>query len=337
MNTKEFEGTKGITLIALIISILILLILAGVTLQLAVGEDGIIGRAIVAREQHEEAEEKEKLELAVSAAMVDGKGELTTENLNKELREQFGNEEEVKPTSVGWSYNGNKRYRIYNDGKVEHIIFQPVEYIESTGTQYIDTKYIPKTNTELRLEISFSGNFNAADDGRTTIFQAMNNDRAYIFALNFGGESSQSKQLFAWINKTWGGTLDEIQSFTINNQIKNNKNLITMKSGKITYGTFSRTLFEKTVDNDRSLFLLGNRSSNGNIVTFKAYNAKVYSLKLLEGDDLKRDFLPCYTTTTVTDVDGKTCPSGTIGLYDLVEDQFYTNQGTGEFLKGEDV
>ena len=344
MNTKEFEGTKGITLIALIISILILLILAGVTLQLAVGEDGIIRKAIVAREQHKAAEENEKLQLAVATALTKGKGIISMEKLNRALKEQFGNESEVQTNCGGWVYKKGKSYIIFLDGKIEEKVngklptaFEEVEYIESTGTQYIDTKYIPKTNTELRLEISFSGNFNNATDGRTTIFQAMNNDRAYVFSLNFGGDSNQSKQLFAWIDKVWSGNYADVQMIDISDTIKNNKNLITMKSGKITYGTVSRTLFEKTVDNDRSLFLLGNRSSNGNIVTFKAYNAKVYSLKLLEGDDLKRDFLPCYCTQEIIDVDGKTCPSGTIGLYDLVEDQFYTNQGTGTFLKGEDV
>ena len=60
-------------------------------------------------------------------------------------------------------------------------------------------------------------------------------------------------------------------------------------------------------------------------------------MNLYEDDIMKRSFIPCYSITTVTDVNGKQCQKDTIGLYDMVEGKFYTNQGTGEFLKGADV
>ena len=43
--------TKGITLIALVITIIVLLILAGVSLNLIAGTDGILGKASSAREK----------------------------------------------------------------------------------------------------------------------------------------------------------------------------------------------------------------------------------------------------------------------------------------------
>ena len=58
---------------------------------------------------------------------------------------------------------------------------------------------------------------------------------------------------------------------------------------------------------------------------------------MYDNDTLIRDYIPCYCTTTVTDVNGKQCSRGTIGLYDLAEGNFYTNQGKGNFSKGLDV
>ncbi len=57
----------------------------------------------------------------------------------------------------------------------------------------------------------------------------------------------------------------------------------------------------------------------------------------IEYDNNIKNFVPCYCTTAVTDVNGRQCQSGTIGLYDTVEGKFYTNQGNGTFLKGNDV
>lgn len=65
---------------------------------------------------------------------------------------------------------------------------------------------------------------------------------------------------------------------------------------------------------------------------------KVYSCKIYEGTTLVRDFVPCYSTTAVTNIEGKQCPSGTSGMYDMVEGKFYTNQGGGtDFIAGPNV
>ena len=53
---------------------------------------------------------------------------------------------------------------------------------------------------------------------------------------------------------------------------------------------------------------------------------------------IKKHLVSCYSTTTVNDVNGKSCPEGTKGMYDLLTGEFYTNQGTGnDFTAGPDV
>lgn len=53
------KGQKGITLVALVITIIVLLILAAVTLQLTLGEHGIFGLAETAGKNYTNAQGKE--------------------------------------------------------------------------------------------------------------------------------------------------------------------------------------------------------------------------------------------------------------------------------------
>ena len=60
-----FKSEKGITLVALVITIIVLLILAGITLMLALDDNGILGQAENARMVQIEADTKETMELAI--------------------------------------------------------------------------------------------------------------------------------------------------------------------------------------------------------------------------------------------------------------------------------
>jgi len=68
MNQKN---QKGITLIALVVTIIVLLILAGVTINMVLGDDGIIGQAQQAKVTQEEKEKEEKDELDKGAGNID--------------------------------------------------------------------------------------------------------------------------------------------------------------------------------------------------------------------------------------------------------------------------
>ena len=61
---NQIKGKKGITLIALVITIIVLLILAGVTIATLTGDNGLLKKATTAKEANEEAREIEQLKLA---------------------------------------------------------------------------------------------------------------------------------------------------------------------------------------------------------------------------------------------------------------------------------
>ena len=62
---------KGITLIALIVTIIVLLILAGVGIAMLTGENGILGKATIAKEKTKEAEDEENKRLEDYSSMID--------------------------------------------------------------------------------------------------------------------------------------------------------------------------------------------------------------------------------------------------------------------------
>ena len=62
------KNKEGITLIALVVTLIVLLILAGVSIALLLGENGIIIQATQAKENSKEAEAREKLELTLLSA-----------------------------------------------------------------------------------------------------------------------------------------------------------------------------------------------------------------------------------------------------------------------------
>lgn len=92
---------KGITLIALVITIIVLLILAGISIALLTGENGILEQAKKAAEATKQAKEQEELDL---------------EELNNQIEiAKNGGEFKIEDIGIGWtlgnsldSYNGEK-------------------------------------------------------------------------------------------------------------------------------------------------------------------------------------------------------------------------------------
>ena len=87
---------KGITLIALVITIIVLLILAGVSIAMLTGDNGILTQARNAKEETEKASELEGIQLAVIGSETKDNEYLDIldeESFQEELEKHFANEE----------------------------------------------------------------------------------------------------------------------------------------------------------------------------------------------------------------------------------------------------
>ena len=66
-----FKGEKGITLVALVVTIVVLLILAGVSISLVVGQNGLITKAKETQEAQDKAYARDVVETALKAVEID--------------------------------------------------------------------------------------------------------------------------------------------------------------------------------------------------------------------------------------------------------------------------
>ncbi len=88
-NRIESNNAQGITLIALIVTIVVMIVIAGVTINMTIGENGIFTKAVKAKEMQEAAEVKERLELKqLDARLALGGENMTLENYLKYLVDQ---------------------------------------------------------------------------------------------------------------------------------------------------------------------------------------------------------------------------------------------------------
>jgi len=93
------KNNKGITLIALVITIIVLIILAGVTINLTLGQNGIFNKAEEAKEEQYQASERDALELILSEANIE-KATNDEYNSNDFLTNMFENEGMIVDSNI---------------------------------------------------------------------------------------------------------------------------------------------------------------------------------------------------------------------------------------------
>ena len=184
--------------------------------------------------------------------------------------------------------------------------YTQLNYIQSTGTQYIDTGVVP--STALITEITFACESNGIAEN--AIFGSAWSVSGYFFMVysEING--------FRW--HSCGGYADAVVS-----DVTAKHNAICQK-GKLTLDGVEYTLSASGSDSTNAVRLFGVTSNEGYT---RAANGiyKLYRCKMHNGNTVYRDFIPCKN------------PSGTVGLYDLISGEFYSNAGSGAFIPGEEV
>ena len=192
--------------------------------------------------------------------------------------------------------------------------YTEVEYIQNTGTSYINTNYYPNQDTRILAEMQVV-TFNSY--GR--LLGAGNHNTANTISCDY----VDSGNIF---EISWGGYTGWTQYSVVSNYDKHtydwNKNYFyidgTLLDSK-TYNTF-------TCSYKLGIF---NVLESGNVPTSNAgryFYGKLYSFKIYDNGTLVRDFVPA-----MRDSDNK------YGLYDIVNDVFYLSPNGNNFIGGEPV
>ena len=152
----KFKKNKGITLIALVVTIIVLLILAGISISMLTGQNGILNRAQEAKTKTQVANEKETVNMAAMEALTEGNGTITKEILTKTMKAYLG-KNDVELTGNGpWQYVGSDgAYTIGTSGKVA----QGWVYVYD-NTQSVKEAPVGVTNGKITLNIGDYINYN---------------------------------------------------------------------------------------------------------------------------------------------------------------------------------
>lgn len=181
--------------------------------------------------------------------------------------------------------------------------YKRLEYIQSTGTQYVDSGFIPNQDTRVEVECAL------VPSTKDTRFLLGSRSAASLNEFQIATSDGYYRTDYNKTHSNLSNISYGNEKFYIDKD-KNVTNLNNEYSATATYSSFSCPV---------NLYIFGT-NSNGSF--YNGATAKVYTCKIYDNGTLIRDYIPCQTA------------SGEIGLWDDVNSVFYGNAGTGTFTAG---
>ena len=143
MKDYELMRNRGITLIALVVTIIVLLILAGISISMLTGQNGILNRAVDAKEKTEKSKFEENTVLSEYEQLIrDYAGK---EKIAISVSDIAQNKEKYYGKEVANYTKGNLVYKIF-------YIDKENKYGDGTNTVYLKADY--KEKRKLSIDVS---------------------------------------------------------------------------------------------------------------------------------------------------------------------------------------
>ena len=203
----------------------------------------------------------------------------------------------------------------YYDFGIDYTLpseYTALSYIESTGTQFINTGYIPSKTTEFEMIFNYNQTISGSTgkNGYGVIFGSRTSSSSYCNILS--GFNSYSTGYFGYGNNT------RIAANIIPNQV----NYISLKDNVYSANGVNTAINPIAYPSTFYPLYIFNLDEKNKQTSEYSY-IDLYSLKIWDNDIIVRDFIPC-----------KRNSDSAIGLYDKINNKFYTNSGTGTFVAG---
>lgn len=187
--------------------------------------------------------------------------------------------------------------------------YKEVEYIQSNGTQYIDTQFTPNQDTRVIVDFQYVTVKNSFLFGSRTSLTSNS------YTVNIGNSAQDAVTSYGTSGNVKYATPDKDRHI-----IDKNKNLFYFDNNLI----FTQEYHTFTSPGTLEIFSAHSNGQKGYLPSV----ARIYSFKIYDAEELVRDFVPCYRKSDKI-----------VGLYDLVNDIFYMNASTsgGNFAAGSDI
>ena len=151
---EKILNKNGITLIALVITIIVLLILAGVVIATLTGENGLFARAKQAKQTQTESEMKEKLNLSIQELQVEKLAEATLNDITQEWLTQKLSE--YNPILKEDGTTNSKKVTLQKNGIIKtYMIDENLNITEVENESGIDFSYeiVKRENGKVKILI----------------------------------------------------------------------------------------------------------------------------------------------------------------------------------------
>ena len=176
-----------------------------------------------------------------------------------------------------------------------------VSYLESSKTQYINTGYVPNANTKIEIKcLQIDGGGGLAFGTRQPA-PGGGDDIYYSLATSSGKITFfYNQRIRLTSNFNTGDFID-----------------LLVEKNKIAFNGVEYTGININTFPTYPIVLFGLNNAG----TMSLSSARIGRVKIYENNILIRNFLPCYRNS-----------DNVLGMYDVVNNVFYTNDGTGTFL-----
>lgn len=191
----------------------------------------------------------------------------------------------------------------------EYVI---LDFIESSGEQYIDTGYIPNGNTRVRCKGQILGTASASGPGDSFV--------AYGSAISYNNRSFEFYIDKGEYKVNYAGIVGRLSPASINDiiEIDHDKNAMSITlNDQTTQYTITSSVVQFTTPVSMYIF-----ASHRPSLTFGG-KQRMYYFEIYENGICYRKYIPVMKIST-----------GEVGFYDVISNVFYQNSGTGSFVPG---
>ena len=234
------------------------------------------------------------------------------------------NKIEVNYKFDGFSYSGNTFYANYSYlgnmsniltkrtqvsyTDINNVVYLPLDYLESSGTQCIDLGFQVQLNRKVEVDFQYNSGYAPAE----VVFGCRDGATNRRFDCYTGPSANELVFRTTTVGEDNLKSIDLSKRNVISLKFDNTKQYVNINGATSNINKPAQTF------GNSNIYLFNRSSQSSDSAAFM--KGKIYRAKIYDGDDLKADFIP------VQRVNDKI-----LGMINLSNSTFYTNSGSGTF------
>ncbi len=163
---RNFNQKKGITLIALVVTIIVLLLLAGVSISMLTGQNSVLKRAGQAKEKTDQSQLEEEIKLGLTETNIEKNVQGTETDIEEYLKKIDNAQVEKKQPDAWYVTRGNSSATVYENGDIVQGKVDIWDGNSSSAPAIENGNWQIRTAAELKFFADFVNNANQLTDSQ---------------------------------------------------------------------------------------------------------------------------------------------------------------------------